>query len=133
MLAGQAGPLFSSELILPILVVDDTEDLLESMATVLQLEGYPVVTAPNGLVALETVSRGDYSLILLDMSMPVMNGFEFLSAYGRQLRPHTPVIILSADTEIDTHVLPSFVVDVISKPFSIMYLLSQVGKYAQPI
>ncbi len=132
-LANQAGIIFSSDTILPILVVDDTEDLLDTLTTVLRLEGYPVVTAYNGLVALDTVSRADYCLILLDIAMPIMNGFEFLSAYNRQLRPHTPVIILSGEQDIQIQHLPSFVVDVISKPFEISEFLKLVGKYAQSV
>ncbi|MBC8170547.1 MAG: response regulator [Anaerolineae bacterium] len=132
-LASQAGVLFSSDHPLPILVVDDTEDLREAIVTVLRLEGYEVVTAPDGLVALEIVSRAEHCLILLDMSMPIMNGYEFLRAYDRQLRPHSPVIILTGNTEILTGILPAFVIDVIPKPFEISHLLKLISKYAQPV
>jgi PleD family two-component response regulator len=95
-LASQTGVLFSSDRVLPILVVEDQKDLREAVTTVLGFDGYPVVTADNGQQALDVVSTADYCLILLDIEMPVMNGFEFLLAYERQPRPHTPVIILSA-------------------------------------
>src|SRR5207248_7469114 len=85
-LASQAGTISSSNHSLPILVVEDSESLREALTTVLGLEGYPVVTAVNGLLALDAVSHADYCLILLDIAMPVMDGFEFLVAYGRQLR-----------------------------------------------
>ena len=131
--ARQAGALFSGDRTLPILVVDDAEDLRDTIIEVLRLEGYRVVTAYNGLMALDTLASADYCLILLDLAMPVMNGYEFLIAYDQQLRPHIPVIILSAEAKIDFHVLPTFVVDVLPKPFFIGRLLEVVSKYAEPV
>lgn len=130
--ASQSTSLFLGDRTLPILLVDDTEDIREDITTVLRMEGYRVVTADNGLVALDRVSRADYCLILLDIDMPVMNGFEFLSAYERQLRPHSPVIIVSGHQDVRFNSLPIFVVDTLPKPFSIDPLLAAVGKYAQP-
>ncbi len=131
--ASQRSLIFSGDPTLPILLVDDDEDFRDTIANVLRLEGYRVVTAYNGQVALDTISRADYSLILLDIDTPIMNGYQFLSAYDRQLRPHTPVIIASGETDIQSHVLPSFVVDVLSKPYLIKKLLNLVEKYAQPV
>lgn len=132
-LASQSNVLFSSEHTLPILVVEDKEVLLDAVTTILELEGYPFVSAVNGLEALHSVSRADHCLILLDIEMPVMNGYEFLQAYDRQLRPHSPVIILSGETNIRSHFLPAFVVDVLPKPYVISQLLSVVEKFAQPV
>ncbi len=130
-LATQAGHLFSSDCILPILVVDDTEDLREALEIVLGLEGYQVATAENGLRALDAVYQAEHCLILLDIAMPVMDGFEFLRVYDQQLRPHTPVIILSGEQDIRNRVLPSFVIEVLPKPFEINLLLRAVKKYAR--
>lgn len=132
-LASQAGTTLTSDRPLPILVVEDAEPLREALAAILRLEGYQVVTADNGRVALESVSSGDYCLILLDIAMPVLDGFEFLKAYDRQLRPHTPVIILSGEYGVMQQVLPSFVIDALTKPFEFDHLLSVVKKYAQPV
>ncbi len=132
-LASQAGVIFSSHRTLPILVVEDTEDLRETLTTVLGLEGYQVVTADNGLLALDAVYNAEYCLILLDIAMPIMDGFEFLRVYDRQQRPHIPVVILSGEQDILTRVLPSFVLDVLPKPFEISQLLRVVEKYAQPV
>ena len=132
MLANQESIIFSCNRILPILVVDDKEELRDNMATVLGLEGYQVVTAENGLIALDRVSRAEHCLILLDIAMPVMNGFEFLRAYDQQLGPHSPVIIISGEKDIRSQILPTFVMDVLPKPFEISQLLKVVGKYAQP-
>ncbi len=131
--ASQAHIILSGDRTLPILVVDDTEDLRDTITTVLRMEGYRIVTADNGWVALDRVSRAEFCLILLDIDMPVMNGYEFLSAYERQLKPHSPVIILSGEPDIRSRVLPSFVVEVLAKPFEISQLLNRVGKFAQPV
>ena len=131
--ASQAREIFSDDRTLPILLVDDTEDLRDTVTTVLRVEGYRVVIADNGLVALNSVSRANYCLILLDIEMPIMNGFEFLSAYERQLRPHTPVVIASDENNIRSRVLPSFVVDVLPNPFPLRKLLGLVGKFAEPV
>lgn len=132
-LANQSTTLLSGDRSLPILLVDDNEEIRENLSTVLRMEGYRVVTADNGLVALDRVSRADYCLILLDIDMPIMNGFEFLTAYERQLRPHSPVVIVSAHQDIRLTSLPTFVVKVLPKPSSIDILLELVVQYAQPV
>lgn len=132
MQAAQAGTLFSSDHPLPILIVDDNESLRDALSTILTLEGYQVATADNGRLALDTVYKADYCLILLDIDMPIMNGFEFLKAYARQLRPHTPVIILSGAENLVDHVFPSFVMEVLPKPFEVGRLVQIAKKYVQP-
>jgi DNA-binding NtrC family response regulator len=122
--------IFSSDRVLPILVVDDIEAMRDTLAEVLRLEGYQVITAFNGQVALDMVSGADHCLILLDIDMPIMTGLEFLTAYDRQLRPHTPVIIISGNSDLETQVLPSFVVDILRKPYVLNQLVSLVEKYA---
>ncbi len=74
-MANQSDVLFSSDRTLPILLVEDTEDLRNTLATILRLEGYEVVTADNGQLALEALHNADYCLILLDIAMPIMDGF----------------------------------------------------------
>jgi CheY-like chemotaxis protein len=58
-----------------ILVVDDDQTVLFVTAEVLKLKGYKVVTAVNGLQAIETARRENPDLILMDLYMPVLNGF----------------------------------------------------------
>lgn len=132
-LARQADSLYFGGRTLPILLVEDSEDIRDNLTTVLRLEGYHVVTANNGQEALDRVSRADFCLILLDIDTPVMNGYEFLSAYNRQLRPHTPVIITSSRHDIWSHTFPLFVVGVLLKPFTLVRLLKAVEKYAEPV
>ncbi|MHB8629384.1 MAG: response regulator [Aggregatilineales bacterium] len=120
------------DLTLPILVIEDNELLRETLAMILQFEGYPVVTAANGLLGLDAVTHGQYRLILLDISMPVMNGIEFLTVYANQPGPHAPVIIVSAQTETLPAGLLPMVIGTINKPYEISHLLMLVKQYAQP-
>jgi CheY-like chemotaxis protein len=132
-LAGRTGFFFSHNRSLPILVVEDNEDLREGLAEILSLEGYQVVTADNGLVALNMIGQSDHSLIFLDIQMPIMDGFEFLKIYGEQLRQHRPVIVLSADASLRSEVFPAFVVGLLPKPYDIRNLLILTAKYSQAV
>ena len=64
----------------PILVVDDDPTILATVSEALDLEGFPVVTATNGAEALDEVARHRPALVLLDMRMPVLDGWGFMRA-----------------------------------------------------
>jgi CheY-like chemotaxis protein len=77
-----------------VLIVDDEEDVRETMCEVVQMAGYTAVGAANGAEALEILARTRPCLVVLDLLMPVMNGNEFLKA----MRKHTawanvPVVV----------------------------------------
>ncbi len=131
--ASQSSTIFSGDHTLPILIVDDNEELCDNFVTILRLENYRAITAGNGQLALDSVSKADFCLILLDIDMPIMNGYQFLDAYAQQLRPHSPVIITSGNRDVASHVLPAFVVDILTKPFDVDQLLDVVAKYAEPV
>lgn len=81
----------------PVLVVDDNEELLGVMTSVLENEGFEVETAKNGKEALGILRRRRPFLILLDLMMPVMNGWEFLHLFrANHLIKDIPVIVCSA-------------------------------------
>ena len=80
-----------------VLVVDDDPDARLRLRTVLEREGWPVAEAANGQEALAAVARRTPQLILLDLTMPVMDGFDFLHALRE--RPgcaDIPVVVLTA-------------------------------------
>ena len=81
-----------------ILVVDDNKDAVEALSSLLEMEGFAVVTARNGLHALDQLKNDEISVILLDLWMPVMNGSEFLCEKARNGSiANIPVIVLSAN------------------------------------
>ena len=81
----------------PILVVDDDDDQVALVSRLLAKEGREVMTASNGREALARLAERKPSLILLDLMMPVMDGFDFLEAlHARHFQPPIPVIVVTA-------------------------------------
>jgi len=109
-----------------ILVVDDNERLRTLVKSYLVQEGYNVVTAANGREALFIAREEKPDLIVLDIMMPEMDGYEFMRVH-RQERP-TPIIILTAKIE-ETDALLGLELgadDYIAKPFSMRILAARI-------
>jgi two-component system response regulator MprA len=80
-----------------VLVVDDDQDIRESLVEILTDEGYEVTSACNGAEALDAIARRAPDVMLLDLMMPVVNGWEVLETLRlRGTHPKLPVVILSA-------------------------------------
>lgn len=86
---------------LRILVVDDSHDAARSMAMLLELEGHRTGTAHNGLEAVREATRVRYDAVLLDLGMPVMDGFQAAAVLG-QLWPAPALIACSAWDDAET-------------------------------
>lgn len=86
---------------LRILVVDDNEDAASTMSTLLEFEGHRTSTAPNGLEAVRKATQVRYDAVLLDLNMPVMDGFQAAAALS-QLRPAPALIACSALDDAET-------------------------------
>ena len=115
---------------MPILVVDDDSAIREFVEMALRDEGYDVMVANDGLVALNIVKQSQVHLILLDMRMPVMDGWAFLNAYQQQVPvPRAPVIAFSANNRAISETTGD-VVEFIPKPFDLNKLLDDVKKHA---
>ena len=85
-----------------ILVVDDESDILEVLQKRLIKAGYEVVTAADGEEALVRMKENDPDLVLLDLMLPKLNGFEVLKEIRQKFaNKWRPVIIISAKTELD--------------------------------
>ena len=83
-----------------VLVVDDEETIRELLADVLEAGGYEVATASDGLEALVEARRTHPDVILLDLLMPRMSGWDVLAEIEKDpLLAHVPVIISSVDTD----------------------------------
>jgi sigma-B regulation protein RsbU (phosphoserine phosphatase) len=118
-----------SETTARLLVVDDNEDNRETLARRLQRRGFDVGVAADGFKALDAIGREAYDLVLLDVQMPGMSGFDVL----KQLRvdhPPTrlPVIIATARTEREDVVeaLKLGANDYVTKPFDFPVVLARV-------
>lgn len=109
-----------------ILVVEDDEAILRSIEEILTDEGYAVAAALNGKEALERVQRAAPDLILLDMKMPVMDGWAFAQAYRRLPGPHAPIIALTAAHDSRARAAEIAAAGYIAKPFDLDRLLDLV-------
>lgn len=109
-----------------ILVVDDEAKLRDMLKVYLEQEGYRVVEAGNGREALYVARYEKPDLIILDVMMPEMDGYEFMRVYNREAE--TPVIMLTAKIEENDKVLGLEIGadDYIEKPFSIRELIARV-------
>src|SRR5687768_4029654 len=108
------------------LMVDDQRNIRTLFEMYLSQEGYSVVTAANGREALFLARQEKPDLIILDLMMPEMNGFEFLRAHLKER--NTPVIMLTAKVEENDRVLglEMGADDYVSKPFSPRELAARV-------
>lgn len=109
-----------------ILLVDDDVDLTELLAELLTLEGFETHVVHNGQEALEALEQRNYSLMLLDVMMPVLNGIETLKQVRQ--RYELPVLMLSArDDEIDRVLgLELGADDYLPKPFNDRELVARI-------
>ena len=116
----------SPQEVMRILVVDDDPPSVKMTAFLLREEGYEVLTSPNGREALRLLEREKPDLILLDVMMPGLDGFETLREI--RARYHIPVIFLSAKGETVDRVagLELGADDYLAKPFEPAELLARV-------
>lgn len=120
----------STNNIFNILIVDDTPDNLRLLSKTLSKEGYQVRCAINGVMALLTINTKLPDLILLDINMPDLDGFEVCQQLKlSELTKDIPIIFISASGHINDKVkaFDSGGIDYISKPFQIPELLSRVS------
>jgi CheY-like chemotaxis protein len=111
-----------------VLVVDDDDDIREVLELALEEQGYVVSQASNGRAALEVVSRGMPALILLDMKMPVMNGWEFAAELGRRYARRAPIVVISAAEDVRRRAAEIGAQGWIGKPFELSELLEIVKR-----
>lgn len=109
-----------------ILVVDDDRELRHLVTTYLAQEGFRVSAAGDGREALFVAREEKPSLIILDLMMPEMGGYEFMRAYARE--GNAPIILLTAKIEENDKVLGLELGadDYVTKPFSLRELTARV-------
>ena len=117
-----------------ILLVDDREDNLLSMETILEPDGYDFVKASSGRQALKILLTDiDFALILMDVKMPNLNGFETASLiYEREKLKHIPIIFISANNYGEENMFRGYrtgAVDYIYKPVNPELLRAKVSVF----
>lgn len=114
-----------------ILLVDDEELLRDGVQEMLEMQGFTVISAANGELALACVKEQDIDLIITDLVMPKMDGIDFVQQL-RMINPDVPVIVVSGSTRnimqrygIETIQVPGADAS-LSKPFKSVDLIAQI-------
>ena len=112
-----------------ILIVEDDRDIREAMTELLESEDYHIISACDGGKALSLLQDQKPNLILLDLMMPVKNGFEFRKEQlSNPQIADIPVIIMTADSNIDAKKANMMASDYIKKPLEIEAALMTIKK-----
>lgn len=118
-----------------VLVVDDDERTLEAVTSVLESLGQTLVVARSGEEALRQVLFHDFAVILLDVQMPGMDGYEVASFIrARKKTRHIPIVFLTAVYRDDSHLLQAYsagAVDMVFKPVDPFILKSKVSVFVE--
>lgn len=110
-----------------VLIIDDDHSLLQLLSGYLERQDHQVTTAPSGQAGLTAFSEGGVDVVLLDVTMPGLDGWQVLARLREQ--SDVPVIMLTARSE-EPEVLRGFaagVDDYVSKPFSFAQLVARIG------
>jgi DNA-binding response OmpR family regulator len=117
-----------------ILVVDDSTTNVVLLEAILDEKGYTIETALNAKEAYSIIEKETPDLILLDLLMPKISGFEFLEEIRKnQKTKNTPVIVVSALTDEDNieKILKMGAIDFVKKPIDLQYLVERVESVLQ--
>lgn len=110
-----------------VLAVDDNEHNLQLLEEYLQTWGYDVVFARDGAEALELYPRVDPSIIVLDVMMPVMDGYSFLQELEKLKPVHRPLVIVLTAGGTPRQLNAEIVAGTVRKPFDIPLLVDTVA------
>ncbi|HEU4322415.1 MAG TPA: response regulator [Roseiflexaceae bacterium] len=116
----------------PILVIDDHPDIRDLLDQALTDEGYRVVTCADGSVAIDQIVQGKPGLVLLDLMMPRMSGWQIMEALReRSDCGDVKVVLISASRELP-RTARELGVECLAKPFNLIDLLNLVERLAGP-
>lgn len=110
-----------------VLIVEDEQSIREGLEDAIQNDGHETITASNGVEAIERFQENSVDLVLLDIMMPLINGYDVCRKI-REIDKQTPILMLTAKTEEIDHVLGLELGadDYIAKPFRIRELLARI-------
>jgi CheY-like chemotaxis protein len=112
-----------------VLVVDDDEDMVEVIELLLHDAGYATRTAQNGRQALDVIAESMPALIVLDMLMPVMNGWQFAREFRARYGSKVPIVVATAAEHVLSRGEEIDAAGVLPKPFEVSDLLRLVAQH----
>jgi CheY-like chemotaxis protein len=116
---------------LPLLLVEDDDDVRDAMIETLAEEGYPVVGVPDGPAGLAHLrSQPNTPLVLLDWNMAPMNGAAFLDEVAKEPGlAHVPIVLVTADSRVSDPGRARAGVEVLKKPVDLDELFALLARY----
>jgi two-component system, chemotaxis family, chemotaxis protein CheY len=114
-----------------VLVVEDDRFIRESISAALEVWGYAVTTAVDGAAALDLVTAAPPALVILDMRMPVLDGWGFARAVQEQGLP-VRILAMSASGDVEQVAAEIGAAGWLGKPFSIQTLIAEVKRLCPP-
>ncbi len=112
----------------PILIIDDDPAIRATVAEILESEGYSVATAINGADGLQSLDRVDPALVLLDMRMPILDGWGFARALQTR-GVQVPILVMTAAQDARRWAHEINAEGYVAKPFDLLDLLDTVGRF----
>ena len=118
-----------------VMIVDDEPDVLLSLKTVFQRQNYDVITVSNGAECLDELEKGFKGVVLMDLMMPIMDGWETIHQIVK--RGYTKNVAIEIITGKGTKdyqkmsILGSYIFDYLAKPLNIEQLISSVERCNQ--
>ena len=114
-----------------VLVVDDQPALCQALRMILELEGHRVTTATDGVTALTEATRDPPAVVLLDLVMPQMDGYQTEAAL-HALLPAVPVVFMSSRDRVRQAAVAHPVAGTLPKPFDVDLVLDTVARFIPP-
>jgi DNA-binding response OmpR family regulator len=114
-----------------VLVVDDDPSIRQVIVYVLRDEGYQVDEAADGRAALEAIRRRPPDVILIDLMMPGMDGWDFVRHYRERYGRRAAILVLTAVQNAGRRGVEVDADAVMTKPFDVDVLLERVGELVQ--
>ena len=111
-----------------VLVVDDEQGIRTALNIILQVEGYEVAAATNGREALEKIETDRPDVVLLDLRMPVMDGYQCYERV-RSVAPDLPVVFMTAGWKAPTEAERHHAAGCLPKPFDVDCVLETVARF----
>jgi CheY-like chemotaxis protein len=114
-----------------VLIVEDDESIRQLVAYALGDEGHEIDEAVDGRTALAVIALRPPDVIVLDMKMPGMDGWEFARTYRQQYGDRTPMIVFTAATDAAARAAEVGAEAIVSKPFDLDALIERVSQVAR--
>jgi CheY-like chemotaxis protein len=112
-----------------VLVVDDDAGIRETVRDIVELEGYRAVLAADGGEALARAAESDPCVILLDMRMPEVDGWEFARRYRAEMAKPAPIVVMTAARDAAQWAREVGADGVLAKPFDLRDLLALLDRF----